>query len=323
MIGYLSKVLRTVVWTCTLGDSWWARRIALAGVRLYKSEFQLDENGGLRLAGGTLILPRTDRAASLLRHHGDLAALSKAGACYRADEPWDTISIDGVSLCLFNGQRVVIAKEVFVDHVYSFSSNRPSVVLDVGMNVATASLYLAKTTGSLILGYEPFTQTYRQALKNISLNPSLQANIVPSNVAWGSSDRQVPAEYCPGAPFVCGFFEVPQSYRDGRGICEELINVRAARDMVSDIFRSHPESQIVLKLDREGAEYEIIQSLHESAVLGRIQVIILEWHRRARDDMPSKLRDLLTESGFIVLGNGASGENTGLMRAVRNPSDAR
>ena len=75
--------------------------------------------------------------------------------------------------------------------------------------------------------------------------------------------------------------------------------------------------EIVLKLDCEGAEYEILCSLREADVLRQIGIIMLEWHRRAGENMPQRIHDLLTAAGYVVFGDAIAGMECGMMRAVR------
>lgn len=53
---------------------------------------------------------------------------------------------------------------------------------------------------------------------------------------------------------------------------------------LSDFLSDVTEAEITLKMDIEGAEYRVIQSLHKQAMLDRIQHFIIEWHDHMVDD---------------------------------------
>jgi hypothetical protein len=64
--------------------------------------------------------------------------------------------------------------------------------------------------------------------------------------------------------------------------------------VVQEIFSKHPSEELFLKLDCEGAEYEILQKLHESGLLPKIKVVIIEWHFKGYES----LEKLLGANGF-------------------------
>ena len=70
-----------------------------------------------------------------------------------------------------------------------------------------------------------------------------------------------------------------------------------------------------LKLDCEGAEYEVVQSLAEENLLKEIFLIHIEWHYKG----PEILKKLLVENHFNIIEEVKHSNNyTGLLKAINN-----
>lgn len=79
-----------------------------------------------------------------------------------------------------------IVTEIFVMNTYYFHIPADEiVVIDMGMNIGAASLYFAKMRNVVsVYGFEPFPDTYQQAVDNFALNTNFIKNkIHPFNVA--------------------------------------------------------------------------------------------------------------------------------------------
>ena len=92
------------------------------------------------------------------------------------------------------------------------------------------------------------------------------------------------------------------------------VAIKAAGEVLVNILQNHPEADVILKIDTEGSEYDIMESLSEAGVLQRVTAIVMETHG-GRDDV---LRDILEKHHFAyfcykVGGNG----QCGMIKAVR------
>ncbi|MCX7887820.1 MAG: FkbM family methyltransferase [Verrucomicrobiae bacterium] len=306
-----------LLWWERLRDRWWARRLADAGIRTCE-KIGLSETRGLRIGGGSLVLPRTGRAAQLLESYPHLCALSAAGAVYLEGDSLDAIVISGVRLNLFHAQAIQLAAEIFAQGVYAVAISRPVIVVDVGMNIGTAALFFAvRYPDAGVVGFEPISQSYQHALANLQANPGLAARIEPVNAAWGTAPGLRVVRYCPDSPGDGGFYEIPAGLCAQKQVREEEVRVVSAVESLDEIRQRYPGREIVLKLDCEGSEHEILSSLRDAGRLMDVRIVLVEWHRRAREDMPDRIRELLVGAGFVVFGDAVAGAECGLMKAVR------
>ena len=84
------------------------------------------------------------------------------------------------------------------------------------------------------------------------------------------------------------------------------------------IFRSIPnEISIVLKIDCEGSEYAILESMDGAGMLARCALIIIETH----DGRQVEAQNVLTKNGFIWFWQRHS-KTLGFLYAVRGVQEA-
>ena len=70
------------------------------------------------------------------------------------------------------------------------------MVLDVGMNFGTATLYFANQPNvTRVYSFEPFVPTYEEAVRNMHLNPRLHQKIATHAYGLGFKDERVEALY--------------------------------------------------------------------------------------------------------------------------------
>ena len=72
------------------------------------------------------------------------------------------------------------------------------------------------------------------------------------------------------------------------------MQIREASSEFEEIFRELNKEKVIVKMDCEGAEYEIIENLYKSGLLGKIDVLLMEWHDKGSD----RLEKTLLDSGF-------------------------
>ena len=135
---------------------------------------------------------------------------------------------------------------------------KDSTVVDIGAHVGVVSIYLAKKYGCMVSAYEPNPNNYRRLLANIEQN-KLDNFIFPHNLAVTCDGREVTisedANNSGGSNIYSG------------GAAVKSI---ALKDIIIDKIA-------LLKIDCEGAEFEILEDL---TPLQHVKAIRGEFHHR-------------------------------------------
>ncbi|TXJ44033.1 FkbM family methyltransferase [Brachyspira aalborgi] len=144
---------------------------------------------------------------------------------------------------------------------YNFDSidfKDDDVVIDIGGNIGMVSIYLAKKYPFLkIYAFEPVKQNYENFLKNIELNNINKDIIKVFNLAITKDRRDVILT----SPFNnSGASNIYNNFRgSGNIISNNDISIKSIT--FDDIFTNNNISKCkLLKIDCEGAEYEILYS---------------------------------------------------------------
>ncbi len=200
-----------------------------------------------------------------------------------------------------------IVVEVLVNNSYGFSfTDEDFVVIDIGRNVAIASLYFAKQPNvKKVYGFEAFSDTYEQAVANIALNPpEIRDKIVAQNFALSDENGKMMVAISAEETGWRNIFFRDESKR------QVEIECRDAGEVVSDILNRHKE-KIVLKVDTEGAELIIFEALERAGCFEKIDVIMMEYHGDS-----GKLISILNKYGYKYFIQGKRNV-CGLIHAVK------
>jgi len=193
-----------------------------------------------------------------------------------------------------------IINEVFIVKEYNKLLNfikKDSVVIDIGAQIGVFSVYAGKLANEgVVFCYEPFEENFNMLEKNISLNKLDNVRVFKLGVAGRRGNRKliISNENTGGHGF----------YEDGEGVDVRVITLK-------DIFEDNKIGQCdFLKMDCEGAEYEILMSTPKK-YLEKIKSITMEYHDN--EDV-SKLKKFLEKTGFDVK---VRGGGLGLLYAWR------
>lgn len=198
-----------------------------------------------------------------------------------------------------------VFREIFFENIYNVGlPYTDCIVIDIGMNIGLATLFFAERSEvSKVYGFEPFLDTYGQAMDNFARNrQEIQDKIIPYNIALYDEDKKMQiAMSCEES----GMRDVAASVGEGKAKqCE--ITYRAAGKVIADILKRECGKKVVLKCDIEGAEYAVFNSLEEYGCWKGIDVILLEYHGSAYP-----LQVILKRHGYKFFTMGAS-DITGL-----------
>jgi len=204
----------------------------------------------------------------------------------------------GLKLYIESSEEFFILKEVFIEKDYNLLSNEPFVVFDIGMNIGISSLFFGlQNNVKKIYSFEPVVTTYNQAKYNLELNLSYCTKIEAFNFGLGGATRVEKVLYNAQAKGNCGIRRESSLVIDKEDSSEIEIQIKNVSDVLPDLFAQHPREKKVLKIDCEGAEYEILQKLNDDNLMVDIDVLLIEWH----DKGAAVLEELLVANNFSVI----------------------
>lgn len=182
-----------------------------------------------------------------------------------------------------------IVREIFAQHIYFIHprhlKRRDYVVFDFGMNRGYASLYFASQGWcKAVHGFELNEYTFELAKENVLLNPHLQDKIAVYNFGLGKNDEQLECFYLPHRDGICTTsYEFLEDYAPEEldKVVKKQISIRQTSRVLQELVEaSDPVQRFILKIDVEGAEYDIMEDLtqHYPELLKRLDLIIGEAH---------------------------------------------
>lgn len=190
------------------------------------------------------------------------------------------IEINGIKIKNSFKQMPLIVVENFYNENYNFLdiNNGKYICIDIGANIGISDLYLAnKDFISKIYAFEPLKPTFNFLKENLELNPKLKEKIVPYNFGLGGKDSEIEVNFnLDNAMSISdsGVFDKCFSTDS-----KETIIIKQASGEIENIIKTvKDEEKIFLKIDCEGAEYDILKNLDENDLLKFVDVIILEFH---------------------------------------------
>jgi FkbM family methyltransferase len=203
-----------------------------------------------------------------------------------------------LKLYIESSEEFFIIKEVFIEKDYNLLSNENFVVFDIGMNIGISSLFFALNKNvDKIYSFEPVLTTYDQASYNLELNQTYSTKIEAFNYGLGGFTRVEKVLYNSQAKGNCGIRLESSLVIDKKDANEIEIAIKNIGEVLPNFLAKHPLEKKVLKIDCEGAEYEIIQKLSDTNLLSDIDVLLIEWH----DKGAKILEDILTANEFRVV----------------------
>ena len=197
-----------------------------------------------------------------------------------------------------------IYDEVYVNNVYEINDLNPDdVVIDIGSHCGYFSKLCLDNGSQNVVCYEANEENYQLLLKNLSSYSGWKAH----NVAvWKETSNDV------------SFYNYNKS--DNTGLNSfykspymndyEVTKVKTVS--LNDVLSSYEKVKI-LKLDTEGAEYEILMN---STSLEKVETILGEYHNDLTDKTLSDLIKFLESKNFIIYNTVRFNETSGLFFAT-------
>ena len=87
--------------------------------------------------------------------------------------------------------------------------------------------------------------------------------------------------------------------RNNAGESREKVQLKDAAEVLASIIKKEQEEgrKILCKMDCEGSEYDVFDSMDKQGLIDKVDVYLIEWHYRDDDS----LVDCLTKYGYTVM----------------------
>lgn len=194
-----------------------------------------------------------------------LTALEKLIPGLRPDIRYLTLA-DGHVIPVRDFMTLYIYKEIFVDRCYDLAFDQPDpVILDIGANSGLFALRLKQLYPSAKIScYEPFPPNFAQLQKTICVNNLASVTALPMAVGPGPGRAKL---------FIHKRNMGGHSFYPSEALSTEHVDVEVV-DLSSIIGGSRQDVDL-LKLDCEGAEFDILMSLTASDA-SKVRRVIVE-----------------------------------------------
>jgi FkbM family methyltransferase len=314
VINYLRETKRNYKVKSKIPNLLWAQKVLSNNVDLDEVTYD-STTQGLHLTNFGITLQHDNQAFFLRGMHFARNLKEEAKATFQIIDDKIVIEMEGHSLYVETFEELFILNEIFVDGVYNIILPESVIVMDIGMNVGYSSLYFSQNPNvQSIYAFEPFEDTYKQALRNFLMNEPQSKKINHHNFGLGSKDEVLFIDYSEETRGSIGINGIPDRDDIDRSLIrKEKFTVKDVSSILDDIIEQHPNTEIVAKIDCEGSEYEIIKALSESEKLSKIRTIMLEWHDCTRNN---EIIYQMKQAGFEIISLSPHSTTVGMMYAT-------
>jgi FkbM family methyltransferase len=260
-----------------------------------------------------IILKRGEHISILNGYQYALKLKRRLNASFELKGSQLHLKFSGFEFSINTAEELFIANEIFVNRCYEFHSSKKATVIDIGMNVGMASLYFANREDVLeIYSFEPFEPTYKLGILNFKLNSKTYGKIHSHNIGLGGNARKIEVSYSSENKGQVGMMGTELIKSKVYDSSKETLRIESAVRYFEKIVKNAVDTDLIVKMDCEGAEFEIIPALKEASLLGEVKLLMLEWHSE-----PESLIELLKSEGFKLVRNNHS-KNIGMIYAIRS-----
>ena len=242
--------------------------------------------------------PQILRYINLFRHVLNPSKYLALKLGFTREDPLEFILKGGLRLCVPR-IRLHDFKMIIMDNCYLkgfksnvFSDNGEMVVVDVGANLGFFSLYVKSIfPDARVYCIEPLEENYDFLLQNIHMNAHIEDSLITLKAAICSESGTITLYASKNERFLTAASVL-------RTNCE-TIRYQVPALSFADFFSQYSLDEVsLLKLDCEGAEYDILYNCNQ-ADLEKVDNIAIEVHKGAGDqENIEALSVFLNETGF-------------------------
>lgn len=170
----------------------------------------------------------------------------------------------------------LVLAETFLENTYGAFNVKDKTVLDVGAFIGDTAVYFAREGASRIVAYEPTPLTFELAKENVRLN--------------GYADRVEMVNMAVGGK---------------EDVIQNVVSFKSAVERLGHVD--------LLKMDCEGAEWQIIPEAVKDGSLERVGMVIMEVH----GGCCKRMEMLLQKAKFQITKRVVYGKDLSLIAAIR------
>jgi FkbM family methyltransferase len=237
----------------------------------------------MRTASKVAIARAASRALSLLRA---VSGRSMRARTVRNGLHWDLDLREGIDLYIYLAGRF----EWRLSRTLVGLVRPGDVIVDAGANIGAHTLPLARAAGprGRVFAYEPTAFAYEKLRANISLNPDLEARIIPvqAMLVGAPSDAMPPAVYASWPLTTTGELH---ELHCGRAMTTRGAQVSTLDDHLGGFGVGRFD---LLKIDVDGSECAVLNGA--ASMLERYRpVVVMEWAPYLHDSAGHRLAECL------------------------------
>lgn len=180
-----------------------------------------------------------------------------------------------------------VFNEIFVERDYKLleeiikNANNP--IIDVGAHIGLFSIYARTLNQSvMIFAYEPEEKNFKSLKENFGLN-HIEKNVVVRNLAVSATEGMLTLYISQDSHNHSLVQSTENSKKVQATTLQKILQKAGTCDLV--------------KMDCEGAEFEIIKSMTKED-FGKIKNIYIEYHEYASDLKGTDIKQILEKNGF-------------------------
>jgi autotransporter strand-loop-strand O-heptosyltransferase len=178
--------------------------------------------------------------------------------------------------------------EIFVDKIpekeASCRIHNGDIVFDIGGSIGLFSYYAVGKKAKEVHYFEPLKESYDSALYNLKNLGNIRFN----NIAVGKAENNVDF-FVPETGSIASSMYI----EEGKKIKVNSINI------MDYIVENNIEKIDFLKLDCEGSEYDIFDSMPDNYLSNNVKKIFMEFHFNKNNILREKILNKLDKCGFI------------------------